>query len=60
MPPYRRDDHYPVAERLSEQGLHLPSGVSLSEADQAYVIEQIRDVGRRCVTSSVPLGMHVR
>jgi len=41
MPPYRRDVHLPVAERLSEQGLHLPSAASLTEEDQAYVIERV-------------------
>jgi dTDP-4-amino-4,6-dideoxygalactose transaminase len=41
MPPYRRDLHLPVAARLSAQGLHLPSAASLTEEDQAYVIERV-------------------
>ena len=44
MPPYLRDERYTVAERLSQQGLHLPSGASLSEEDQAYVIGQVYDI----------------
>ena len=44
MPPYLRDGRYPVAERLSDQGLHLPSGVTLSDDDQTYVIERIREL----------------
>lgn len=47
MPPHYQPTHYPVAARLSEQGLHLPSGVSLTEEDQAYVIDSIRALARR-------------
>ena len=41
MPPYYRDERYPVAERLSRQGLHLPSAASLTVSDQDYVIGRI-------------------
>jgi len=46
MPPYRSRERrrYPVAERLSAQGLHLPSGAGLSVSDQMYVIDSIRDL----------------
>jgi perosamine synthetase len=43
MPPYRTAERYPVAARLSLQGLHLPSGASLAETDQDYVIESIAE-----------------
>jgi perosamine synthetase len=46
MPPYRSGDRgrYPVAERLSAQGLHLPSGSGLTLSDQTYVIDSIRQL----------------
>jgi perosamine synthetase len=37
------DEHYPVAERLARQGLYLPSGLSLT---QAQLEEVCRVVGR--------------
>jgi perosamine synthetase len=46
MPPYSKDEPYPVADRLSRRGLHLPSAASLTETDQAYVIEQILELAR--------------
>jgi perosamine synthetase len=47
MPPYLDDQRYPVAERLSRQGLHLPSGVTLSDEDQEYVIDTIQGLVKR-------------
>jgi perosamine synthetase len=47
MPPYLDHQWYPVAERLSRQGLHLPSGVPLSDEDQGYVIESIQALAGR-------------
>jgi len=54
MPPYRSMERrgYPVAARLSQQGLHLPSGSGLSEADQAYVIQCIKDLAGSGAASS--------
>lgn len=44
MPPYARGQgqSLPVAERLSSQGLNLPSGVTLTERDVVRVAEAIR------------------
>jgi len=35
------NEHYPVAERLARQGLYLPSGLSLSEAQLTEVCESV-------------------
>jgi perosamine synthetase len=45
MPPYYQEETYPVAERLSQQGLNLPSGVRLTDADLERVALAIRQVG---------------
>jgi perosamine synthetase len=37
-----RDEHHPVAERLARQGLYLPSGLALSEAQMERVCEAVR------------------
>jgi perosamine synthetase len=37
------DEHYPVAERLARQGLYLPSGLTLT---QAQLEEVCRVVGK--------------
>ncbi|HVS84895.1 MAG TPA: DegT/DnrJ/EryC1/StrS family aminotransferase [Gaiellaceae bacterium] len=42
MPPYRSGVSLPVTEALAREGLSLPSGASLSEADQQRVIEAVR------------------
>jgi perosamine synthetase len=42
QPPYRTADLLPVAERLSRQGINLPSAVTLSEADIARIAAVIR------------------
>ena len=45
MPPYHNDDSHPVAERLSRQGINLPSAVTLTEADIQRVAGAIRQAG---------------
>ena len=40
------NEHYPVAERLARQGLYLPSGLALSEAQLESVCEVVREVLR--------------
>jgi len=42
LPPYRVNRSFPIAERLSRQGINLPSAVSLSEGDIRRVVEAIR------------------
>ena len=39
-------ERYPLAERISRQGLYLPSGLSLSESELAQVCESVRQVLR--------------
>jgi perosamine synthetase len=41
LPPYQNGDSYPVSERLSRQGLNLPSGVALTEEDLGRVARAI-------------------
>lgn len=45
MPPYRQAESLPVAERLSRQGINLPSGVTLTDED----IERVAEAIRACV-----------
>jgi perosamine synthetase len=42
MPPYASGRRCPVAERLGQRTLSLPSGASLNDADQSYVIDRLR------------------
>ena len=37
-------EHYPVAERMARQGLYLPSGLALTEAQLEQVCEAVRKV----------------
>jgi perosamine synthetase len=39
-----RGEHYPVAERLARQGLYLPSGMTLTEAQLDSVCIAVRQV----------------
>jgi perosamine synthetase len=39
MPPYNENTKYPVAEKLSKEGLNLPSSVKLSDADLRRIAE---------------------
>lgn len=38
-----RGERYPVAERIARQGLYLPSGLTLTEAQMATVAEAVRE-----------------
>ncbi len=42
-----RNEKHPVCERLSRQGLYLPSGVNLSVEQIAYVCEQIKKIQKK-------------
>lgn len=42
MPPYDKGERLPVAERLSQQGINLPSSVKLSRTDVERVAEAIK------------------
>jgi perosamine synthetase len=39
-----RDEHYPVTERIARQGLYLPSGMSLTEAQLNQVCDSVSKV----------------
>jgi perosamine synthetase len=39
-----KDESYPVAERLGEQGLYLPSGSGLNEEDIEYICRVSKDI----------------
>ena len=39
-----RGEHHPVAERIARQGLYLPSGLALTEAQLEQVCEMVRKV----------------
>jgi perosamine synthetase len=39
-----RGEHYPVAERIARQGLYLPSGLALTEAQMEQVCETVKKV----------------
>jgi len=39
-----KDESYPVSERLSRQGLYLPSGLTLTEEQIYRVVDAIRDI----------------
>lgn len=39
-----KDEHYPVAERLSRQGLYLPSGLTLTELDIEKVVKAVKEI----------------
>jgi len=42
LPPYRTNDHLIEAERLSQQGINLPSSTKLSEKEVLYVCESLK------------------
>jgi perosamine synthetase len=44
MPPYSTGESLPVAERLAQQGINLPSGVGLKDED----VERVAEAIRRC------------
>ena len=37
-------ESYPVAEKLGERGFYVPSGLTVTEEQRAYVAEQIKFV----------------
>jgi perosamine synthetase len=39
-----KDEHYPITERISAQGLYLPSGLTLNEAQIDEVVSAVRSV----------------
>jgi len=39
-----RNERYPVAERLARQGLYLPSGLALTEAQLSQVCDAVREI----------------
>jgi perosamine synthetase len=39
-----RNEKYPVAERIARQGLYLPSGLTLTEAQLDQVVDAVRAV----------------
>jgi perosamine synthetase len=45
MPPYRTNERLPIAEKLSQKGINLPSGLDLSENE----INSIADIIKRCL-----------
>jgi perosamine synthetase len=47
LPSYNRGESLPVAERLAQQGINLPSGVRLTERDVDQVVDAIRTSRRR-------------
>jgi perosamine synthetase len=44
QPTYKTDQSFPVAERLSVQGINLPSAVTLTEADICRITGAIREI----------------
>jgi perosamine synthetase len=40
-------ERYPVAERLAQQGLYLPSGLALTEKQLSTVVQAVRELSRR-------------
>jgi len=39
-----KDEHYPVSERLSRRGLHLPSGLGLTEIQLSRVCHAVQEI----------------
>ena len=39
---YFQNEHYPIAEQISEYGFYIPSSVTLTEDDQKEVVKKIR------------------
>lgn len=37
-------ESYPVAEKLGERGFYVPSGLTVTEEQREYIVEQIREV----------------
>ena len=41
-------EEYPVASRLARRGFYIPSGVNLTDDDQEYVVEKLKEVLYEC------------
>jgi perosamine synthetase len=39
-----RNERYPIAERLARYGFYIPSGVALTEAQMAHVVESLKAI----------------
>jgi len=44
LPPYYRNENYPVAQKLSRKGINLPSAVTLREEEIKYICREIKNV----------------
>jgi len=44
LPYMKTDEKFPVAEYLSENGINLPSGVSLSKEDVKFIASKIKEI----------------
>lgn len=44
QPPYRSDDHFPVAERISSCGISLPSAPNLTRAEVSRIAESVMEI----------------
>lgn len=46
MPPYKREEEYPNAYKISKKGLNLPSSVNISEETIIYICNLIKELLR--------------
>ena len=44
---YFKNQKFPVAEYLSENGFYIPSGLALTKKQQDYVIKEVQDIFNR-------------
>jgi perosamine synthetase len=44
MPPYKSKGKFPIAERLSAEGINLPSSVKITREQVNFVIKKLRDM----------------
>ena len=43
MPPYKNDEEYPVSQKLSRQGINLPSSANLTKEQIKRVVDMIKE-----------------
>ena len=43
LPPYRTKEKFPVAEKISRQGINLPSSTKLSKKDINLILEKVKE-----------------
>ena len=55
-----RGEHYPMAERIARQGLYLPSGLALTEAQLEQVCDALRIVLGYKPEAKMPLGSLIK